>query len=251
MSIVNRDLLDESLLRIRREFPDAVAVFLVGSWVRGEAGPFGDIGLDVLVASGPPEEYPSWFVVGTSGRVHVSLWVRDLPRWLGGEPQEWAFGLPCVDRLQWRDQLAGADIAHPAGEPQLDHFLREVARMARYRGDDLALRLAAQDLAHPCPSQLYPLNRVAPVESRYAVLRAALPVDVAVPGFRADPLACLGLVDGPATSTSTSPAVQRLSTGVAWMLAAHARPVCGRAAARPPRARPRRNPVALCQRDVR
>ena len=51
------------------------------------------------------------------------------------------------------------------------------------RGDELGLRLAAQDLARSCPSLLQPLNPHPGVGSRHAAPLAALGFAVVPPGY--------------------------------------------------------------------
>lgn len=141
--------------RLRDEVPDAVAVFLVGSHVRGEAGPSSDVDFDVLVAGGPRDEGPSWFEADGGRLVCVSAWIRDAAAWLAAEaePQEWAFWLPCVDALRlcwaaddsWRTRLARDHLEHPAGSPELGHFTGDLGKVANahHRGDEIGVRLAA------------------------------------------------------------------------------------------------------------
>jgi predicted nucleotidyltransferase len=59
--------------RVRHEIPDAVAVFLVGSYARGDAGPHSDVDLDVLVADGPRNQWPTWLDVEEHRLVCVSV----------------------------------------------------------------------------------------------------------------------------------------------------------------------------------
>lgn len=215
------------MTRARRDVPDAVAVFLCGSRLRGDAGPHSDLDFDVLVPVGPRDEGIGWF----DGPLRVSLWVRDVERWRGerDEPQDWAFGLPAVELLRlcwaaagWRAALDRTEVPHPAGTPELDHFLGDLAKVANahHAGDALGLRLAAQDLARSCPALLVPVNPAPAVRSRREALRVALSVQVAPPGYAQDLTACLGLAAGPSTQDVYA-AAARLGRGVLAVLESH------------------------------
>jgi predicted nucleotidyltransferase len=224
-----RELVERSVARVRREEPDAVAMFLCGSRVRGEAGLFSDFDFDVLVPKGPRDRAMEWF----DGPVRVSAWVRDIDLWLAERdvPQEWAFHLPCEDLLrlcwsasdEWRERLDRKALPHRAGTPELDHLIGDAAKVANARraGDELGLRLAAQDLARSCPALLHPVNKVSPVHSRRAALRAATEMAVAPPTYQEDLLACLGLTAGPTTAAQVYTAAGRIALGVLDILAAH------------------------------
>jgi hypothetical protein len=168
--MVGEEFIQRWVRRARREIPDGVAVFLVGSYARGDAGPYSDLDLDVLVADGPRNQWPTWLDVQGHRLVCVSVWIRDVATWLASqqEPQGWAFGLSSVETVRlcwaaddsWRARLERSQLAHPPGEPELDHLVGDLGKVANAwrRGDELGLRLAAQDLARSCPSLLQPLN---------------------------------------------------------------------------------------------
>jgi predicted nucleotidyltransferase len=59
--MIGEEFVQRWVRRLRREVPDGVAVFLGGSYVRGDAGPSSDVDFDVLVADGPRDEWPVWF----------------------------------------------------------------------------------------------------------------------------------------------------------------------------------------------
>jgi hypothetical protein len=218
--------------RVRREVPDAVAVFFVGSQLRAEAGPFSDVDFDAVVADGPRDDGPAWYDQDSGRPLRISVWTRDADQWLGeqGNPQEWAFWLPCVEPLQlrwvadqsWRDRLDRTRIVHPAGPPELDHLVSDLGKLANAHraGDELALRLAAHDVAMSAPSLLHPLNPGPPVTSRYAALRAALDAEVAPRGYRTDLLTCLGLAATPAPADVVA-AASRLVAGLTDLLQSH------------------------------
>jgi phosphoribosyl-AMP cyclohydrolase len=233
--MVGEELIQRWVRRLRHEVPDGVAVFLGGSYVRGDAGPSSDVDFDVLVADGPRDEWPVWFDVEDARLVRVDVWIRDVARWLAAqeEPQGWAFGLRSADPLRlcwaadetWRARLDRSQLEHPAGPPELEHLLGDLGKAANAhsRGDELALRLAAQDLARSCPALLQPVNRDPrpTVGSRHAALLAALEVEVAPPGYRDDLLVCLGLAGGPGSAEEVHAAACRLATGVVELLESH------------------------------
>jgi hypothetical protein len=157
--MVSGRFIDHWVTRLRADVPDAVAVFLGGSVVRGDAGPHSDVDFDIVVPHGPREEWPAWFDETDGHLVRVSTWIRDADSWLAAQrqPQEWTFFLACADLQQlrwtvddsWRQRLDRARVVYPPGPPELDHFAGDVGKVANawQRGDELALRLAAQDLA--------------------------------------------------------------------------------------------------------
>jgi hypothetical protein len=118
---------------------------------------------------------------------------------------------------------------HPPGEPELDHLVGDLGKVANAwrRGDELGLRLAAQDLARSCPSLLQPLNPHPPVGSRHAALLAALDFAVVPPGYPDDLLVCLGLAGRPTSAQEVHAAACRLATGVVELLGSHAGRVTG------------------------
>jgi predicted nucleotidyltransferase len=201
------ELVDRWTVRLRDEVPDSVAIFVGGSHLRGDAGPDSDVDFDVVVANGPRDEWPAWFDVKGSRLVRISAWVRDVDAWLATErePQDWAFYLAAADSMRlcwaadddWRERLDRTQMIHPPGPPEIDHFEGDVGKVtnAFRAGDDVGLRLASQDLARSIASMLQPLNAHPPVASRREALRVLLDFDVVPSGYRADMLACLGLVD--------------------------------------------------------
>jgi hypothetical protein len=228
------ELVERCVPRVRREVPRAVAVFLVGSNVRGEAGPHSDLDFDVLVADEPRGEAPVWFEVDDDRLVCVSVWVRTVAEWIASqeEAQDWTFGLPCVALLRlcwvaddsWRARLERSRLAHPAGEPELEHFIGDLGKVANAhgRGDELGVRLAAQDLARSCPALLQPLNPERPVRTRDAALRRTLDFEVAPGGYRDDLSLCLGVSGRPGSADDVHAAACRLATGIAELLESHA-----------------------------
>lgn len=222
--------------RLRREIPGAVAVVLKGSHVRGNAGPWSDLDLDVLVFNEEiAQPYLAWIEDDGSGRlVHVSVAVESLDDWLDGfrEVASWSFGLPSREatRLLWcgrpslRAELDRPGRIHPGGEAELEDFIEELgkARNAWLRGDELALRLAVQEIAQLCPSLLGPFNDPVYPGTRPEALRAALDLPVAPAGYRADMLRCLGLDGHASTADEVLAAGERLASGTIDLMEANA-----------------------------
>jgi phosphoribosyl-AMP cyclohydrolase len=229
--VLDGRLVDEWVPRLRREVPDAVAIFLAGSQLRGDAGPYSDIDFDILVAHGPRDEWPGFVAVHGDRPVRISTWIRDVDAWLAAsqEPQDWAFGLSCADPLRlcwadgpWRDRLDRAELTYPAGPPEVDHFEGDAGKVANAwtAGDEPVLRLAAGDLARSVVSLLAPLNPRPPVRSRPEALRSLLGFDPAPAGYRPDVLTCLGLRGEP-TAVGVAAAARRLATGTVQVLRTH------------------------------
>jgi nucleotidyltransferase-like protein len=218
--------------RLRVEVPDAVAILVGGSVLRGDAGPHSDLDFAVIVAAGPRDEWPAWFDDEGGRLVRVSVWIRDVDAWFASaeEPQEWAFGLASTDPARlcwaaddaWGTRFADGTLSFPAAPPELDHFEGESGKVANawLAGDELALRLAAQDLARSVVSLLVPLNPGPPVRSRVEALRRLLDFPVAPPGYRADMVTCLGLT-GNSTVAEVHAAAGRLVLGTVELLPEH------------------------------
>jgi phosphoribosyl-AMP cyclohydrolase len=88
-------------------------------------------------------------------------------------------------------------------------------------GDELGLRLAAQDLARSVMSLVQPLNPRPPVRSRREALRTILDFDVVPVGYRDDMLTCMALADRHASPGQVHAAAGRLARGVLALLDAH------------------------------
>jgi hypothetical protein len=229
--VLDGHLVDEWVPRLLREVPDAVGIFLGGSQLRGDAGPYSDIDFDILVADGPRDEWPGFVAMRGDRAVRISTWIRDVDAWLAAsrEPQDWAFRLSCADPLRlcwaqasWRERLDRSELTFPAGPPEVDHFEGEVGKVANawVAGDAPVLRLAAADLALSVVSLLAPLNPRPPVHSRAEALRSLLGFDRVPAGYRTDMPTCLGLRGEPADA-GVAAAARRLATGTLRMLRAH------------------------------
>ena len=70
-AVLSERMVEQCVARIRHDVPDAVAVFLVGSQLRGDAGPFSDIDFDVVVPDGPRDDGPGWFDDHDGRQVHT------------------------------------------------------------------------------------------------------------------------------------------------------------------------------------
>jgi len=230
--VLSEEFVARCVERLRRDVPDAVAIRFGGSQLHGDAGPYSDVDFDVWVPEGPRDEWPSWLDSDGGRLVRVSSWIRDVDAWLAdrGEPQAWAFCLPCADRARlcwyadesWRERVTSAESTFPAGPPEIDHFEGYAGKVANawHAGDELALRLAAQDLAGSVISVLQPLNPRPPVHSRRGALDTVLGYDVVPDGYRDDLLACLGLT-GNSTAGGLYASACRLIRGALELLDTH------------------------------
>lgn len=156
--------------RLRGEIPEAVAVVLKGSYARIDAEGHSDVDFDVLVDGEPRDDYLVFFDEIDGRLRHVSVAVRDVDGWIAerNEPVSWAYGLPAAEttRLLWaRDAALRTELDHPAciyppEHPELEDVVEawDTVRNARRRNDDLAMRLAAEQMARLCPTLLRPLN---------------------------------------------------------------------------------------------
>ncbi|NJN19515.1 MAG: hypothetical protein HC822_26375 [Oscillochloris sp.] len=222
--------------RLRREEPRAVAILCHGSYARDEAMAHSDLDLDVLIAGEPDVTYRSAFAELPDGRLlHATIETIALDEWLEqfAEPEEsaaWAFYLAVRQdaRLLWatpeaearlRDQLS---LIFPAAA-QLQDLIESAAKVrnAALLGDELGLRLAAQDVATRCPS-LLALFTTAPIAtSRRNALQIALALAPAPPGYHDDMLLCLGLSGRATTIEDVQAAALRLVHGVLDVLRAN------------------------------
>ncbi|HEY7175250.1 MAG TPA: nucleotidyltransferase domain-containing protein [Micromonosporaceae bacterium] len=228
------EFVDRWVQRLRCEVPDAVAILIGGSHLRGDAGRDSDVDFDVLVPTGPRDEWPAYFDTDGDRLVRISTWVRDVDAWLAteNEPQSWAFFLASADPMRlcwvadesWRERVDRTSLVHPVGPPEIDHFEGEVGKVtnAWRRGDELALRLAARDLADAVVSLLAVLNPRPPVESRRHALLTLLDFDTAPTGYRDDMLTCLGLASEHRTVADVRAAALRLASGVMDLVEANA-----------------------------
>ncbi|MFO7171114.1 MAG: kanamycin nucleotidyltransferase C-terminal domain-containing protein [Chloroflexota bacterium] len=235
--------LAEWVERLRREEPRAVAVLCHGSYARGGAEPHSDLDLDVLIDGEPEMGYRSAFDELPDGRLlHVTIATESLEGWLAQfappvESEAWAFYLPArqVARLLWatpeaRRRLDGHVTLSLEASPQLQDLLESAAKVrnAAARGDELGVRLAAQDVALRCPALLALLNPPVRVDTRREALQAALDLPHAPPGYRDDMLTCLGMSGRASTAQEVHDAALRLAGGVVAALQERPEVLAGR-----------------------
>jgi phosphoribosyl-AMP cyclohydrolase len=221
--------------RLRREEPRAVAILCHGSYARGAAEPHSDLDLDVLVDGEHGGAYRSAFEEQPDGRLlHATIATESLESWLEqfdppAESEEWAFFLPArqVARLLWATPEAAARLAGRVTlalrlTPQLQDLLEGAAKVrnALARGDELGLRLAAQDMAVRAPALLALLNPPAVADTRRAALQLALDMPNVPPGYRDALLDCLGLSGRATTARELHNAALQLATSIVAALAA-------------------------------
>lgn len=220
--------------RLRGEVAEVAAIILKGSHARDDAEVHSDVDFDVLVDGEPRDDYLV-FLDEIDGRLrHVSVAVQDVDGWIAEreEPVSWAYGLPAAEtsRLLWaRDDALRAELDHPARmhppePPELEDFIEAwgKVRNARRRGDDLAMRLAAQKLARLCPTLLRPLNPDALPSNRREAMRAVLGFPVAPDGYRDDLLRLFGLTGEAVTTDDLHASARRLTFGTVALLREHA-----------------------------
>ncbi|WP_447611201.1 nucleotidyltransferase domain-containing protein [Stenotrophomonas maltophilia] len=215
--------------RLRHEEPRAVAVLCHGSYARGDAEAHSDLDLDVLIEGEPDVEYRSAFEELPDGRLlHATIQTMSLDEWLEqfeerAESEAWAFFLPARQdaRLLWaapaaRLLLESKVTLELAVSPQLQDLLESAAKVrnAMARGDELGLRLAAQDLAMRCPALLSIGGPPRVIGTRREALQAALDLPDAPEGYRDDMVACLGLGGAPTTAEEIHDRAMRLAEGV-------------------------------------
>lgn len=220
--------------RLSGEIRDAVAVILKGSHARDDAEVHSDVDFDVLVDGAPRDDYLVFFDEIDGRLRHVSVAVQDIGGWIAEreEPVSWAYGLPAAEttRLLWaRDDALRAELDHPARmhppePPELEDFVEAwgKVRNAMRRGDDLAMRLAAQKLARLCPTLLRPLNPEALPSNRREAMRAVLGFPVAPDGYRDDLLRLFSLGGEAVTMDDLRAAARRLTFGTVALLREHA-----------------------------
>lgn len=228
--------------RLRAEDTRIVAVLMHGSYARGEARPHSDLDLDLLFDGEPEVFYRSAFEEQPDGRLlHLTIASYRLESWLEqfdppSESEAWAFYLPArqVARLLWatpaaRERLEGRITLDLQASPQLQDLLESAGKVrnAYADGDDLGVRLAAQDLALRCPAVLGMLEPPPPAGTRREALQRALDLAGAPPGYREHLLLCLGLSGQASTMADLHTAALQLATGILDRLRPHSARLAG------------------------
>lgn len=232
--VVDEEFLAGWTRRLRTEVPNVAAILLKGSHARGEAGPYSDADIDVLVDREPFEDYRAWFENAADGTLHhVSAAIQDIGGWMAErrEPVEWAYGLPAAEttRLLWaRDNFLQQQLdlparKHPPEPPELEDFIEAWGKIrnAMHADDDRGIRLAAQSLARYCIQNLRPLNPPVRPSHRREALRMALAFPVAPECYREDLAMCLGLSGEATTMSDVYAAAKRLTFGTIALMREH------------------------------
>jgi phosphoribosyl-AMP cyclohydrolase len=219
---------------LRTTIPGTVAIFLKGSHARGDAGPHSDFDFDVLTDHAPAPRFLAYLDETDGNLIHISVAIFETTSWLAylSEPVPWSFSLSAVEaaRLLWHREDAPAAILepttlqHPPGDPELEDFVADFGKVknAYLQGDELALRLAAQGLAHLSPTLLRLINPPVYPGTHYQALVAVLDFPIAPPSYREDMLTCLGLSGRATTVDDVYAAASRIATGVITLLRLHA-----------------------------
>ena len=206
---------------MRDDEPDAIGVFVVGSYAQGTAAPTSDLDLQAVTLAAPRVPYRTWFV----GDLHVSVGAKstDELRRRRSEPAEWSLGF-AVDAPGVWVWSTGAAVAvlgdppgfsHPPGEPELEDFVAYCAKALR-AADSVALRVAAHDMGELAPVLLRDLSPPRTVRNRVEAVQAALELEPAPEGWADDLTALLALA--PADDARVREAVERLARGVLALL---------------------------------
>lgn len=202
-----QDFVEGFVDRLRAEYPDAVAVVLMGSHARGQASQWSDIDFDVLVSAPEVEEYRTWIEPVEERLVHISAAVESLDAWLtdASEPSPWSLGFPTIEttKLLWaiddehRLQLDHPYKTHPTHEIEIEDTMEALGKMrnALGRGDHIGVYRNATKLATLIPTMLVPINPPVAVANSRQAIDAVLAIPNAPDGFAQDWLYCMGYVD--------------------------------------------------------
>lgn len=215
--------------RLQQEYPDTLAIVLKGSHALGNANPWSDIDVDVLVSTPDVEEYRTWIEPVGDRLVHISVAVESLDAWLAdaNEPASWSLGFPSVEttRLLWAatdelaQQLDRPYRPHPAHGIEIEDTVEALGKMrnAVRKADTYGVYRNANKLAKLIPTMLIPFNPEWRVANSREAIDAVLSLPNVPDGFREDWLICMGYVDT-RTQKSTLEAASRMVMGALEML---------------------------------
>lgn len=224
-----QEFIQEFVVRLRAEYPDAIAVVLKGSHARGQAKPWSDIDFDVLESTADVEDYRTWIELVGDRLVHISAGVESLDAWLADSqnPSSWSLGFPTIEttKLLWavddehRELLDHPYQTHPPHEIEIEDTMEALGKMrnALSRGDVIGVYRNANKLATLIPTMLIPINLPKSVSNSREAIEAVLALSNVPEGFAEDWLTCVGYVDT-RTPESTLAAATRIFTGTLRML---------------------------------
>jgi len=207
--------------RLRDAEPDAVGVFVHGSYADGSAVATSDLDLQAVTLASPRVPYRTWF----DGDLHVSAGAAstDGLRRRRAEPAGWSLGFAVNAPAAWLWSTAAATAAlgdppaltNPPGGPELEDFVEWCAKALR-AAETVELRLAARGVGETAPALIRDLNAPRTVRNRVDAVRAALELATAPDGWAED-LAVL-LAVAPAGDDRVRAAAERLARGTLALL---------------------------------
>jgi predicted nucleotidyltransferase len=207
--------------QLREEEPDAIGIFVFGSYAHETAGGTSDLDLQVVTPGPPRVDYRTWF----RGEQHVSASAKSVEqiRARCAEPAAWALRFPVVSPGVWVWSTPAAvealgeppGFTHPAGRPELEDFVEWCAKALR-AADPISLRVAARGVGEEAPALLRDLNPPEAVRSRVDAVRVALAYRTAPEGWADDLAVVLGLE--PRDDAGVHAAVARLARGALALL---------------------------------
>lgn len=227
--------------RLRAEEPAALAVFLQGSFARGEAGPHSDVDLRVVTA-GAPRVRDRGYLVEQGGRiVHYAVGSRPLAELLEaiGSAEVWPWLEPHYRAVKplWDPHgtlellRAAVEASRPSSRPYLAGLFLELEKMveeaAKVRNAELAGEYAlAARAAHETAEHAWRvLLRCAdprPLANQRQGVERMLRLGEAIPGYRENLSFCLGLTPDPRPLAALARSALDLADGVVAWLGANA-----------------------------
>jgi hypothetical protein len=223
--------------RLRAEEPAALALFLQGSFARGDPGPHSDVDLRVVTA-GQPRARDRAYLVEEDGRlVHYSVGSRSLTELLEaiGDAEVWPWLLPHYRAVRplWDPHgtlallRAAVEANRPGPRPYLGGLLHELEAMVEEVGkvrnaeataDYPRASIAAREAAERAWRVLQRCADPRPLVNQSEGIARTLRLGEAIPGYRANLTLCLGLTPDPRPLAALSRAALDLADGVvAWL----------------------------------